>query len=353
MGIGVLALGGVSVAYAFGEFPDKVPVPADNPMTPAKIALGKQLYFDPRLSKSGTVSCDTCHKVEGNGTDNLPISFGVFGRLDRPRNTPTVYNAAFNTVQFWDGRAVSLEQQAEGPIQNPVEMDMHPQMVVDRLQQIPGYREAFTKVFGGKGAITFTNATKAIAAYERTLITPGSPYDQYLKGDKKALDASATAGMTLFKGLGCATCHAGPMFDNPGTPMGTGFYQTFPLMTTNSQCAQYEQKYHFMQDKGRFDVTHNPNDKYFFGVQSLRNVALTAPYFHNGSVQTLPEAVRVMAACQLGKTLSDQQVKDLVAFLNGLTGKFPTETLPRLPETPDTTILNNVPQSDKAAAGRP
>ncbi len=347
----LVALGGVSLAHAFGEFPAKVPVPANNPMTPEKIALGKQLYFDPRISLSGTVSCDTCHNVASNGTDNLPHSFGVFGRVDVPRNTPTVFNAAFNTVQFWDGRANSLEAQAKGPITNPVEMGMpNGEAVVKRLQQIPGYQKEFAQVFGGKDPITFDNVAAAIATYERTLITPDSPYDRYVKGDKKALNASATAGMGLFKSMGCDTCHAGPMFDNPGTPMGTGFFQKFPLQPTNPQCASYEQKYQFMKDPGRFDVTHNPADKYYYKVPGLRNVALTAPYFHNGSVQTLPEAVRVMAACQLGKSLSDEQVKDVVAFLDSLTGKFPKETLPRLPQTPNTTILMGVPQLEKAAA---
>lgn len=339
---GLLALSGISSAYAFGEFPSKVPVPANNPMTKAKVALGKQLYFDPRLSESGAVSCDSCHRVESNGTDNLPLSFGVFGRVDRPRNTPTVYNSAFNTVQFWDGRANSLEQQAEGPIQNPVEMGMHPKMVIDRLEEIPEYRKEFAEVFGGKNPITFSDTVKAIATYERTLITPNGPYDRYVKGNKSALDASAKAGLSLFKDMGCASCHAGPMFDNPGTPMGTGFYQKFPLQASNAICAPYEKQYDFMKDKGRGAVTHKPAEDHFFRVPSLRNVALTAPYFHNGSVKTLGEAVRVMAACQLGKKLTDRQVKDTVAFLDSLTGKFPKETLPHLPQTPNTTSLMSV-----------
>ncbi|MHB1619153.1 MAG: cytochrome-c peroxidase [Sulfuricella sp.] len=348
---GLVALGGFSLAQAFGEFPAKVPVPANNPMTPEKIALGKQLYFDPRISLSGTESCDTCHNVASNGTDNLGHSFGVFGKVDVPRNTPTVFNAAFNTVQFWDGRANSLEAQAKGPITNPVEMGMpNGEAVVKRLQQIPGYQKEFAQVFGGKDPITFDNVAVAIATYERTLITPDSPYDRYVKGDKEAFNATATTGMGLFKSLGCDTCHAGPMFDNPGTPMGTGFFQKFPIQPKNPQCAKYEQKYQFMKDPGRFGVTHNPADKYFYKVPGLRNVALTAPYFHNGSVQTLPQAVRVMAACQLDKSLNDEQVKDVVAFLDSLTGKFPKETLPHLLQTPNTSILMDVPHLEKAAA---
>lgn len=332
--------------YAF----PKVSVPADNPMTPAKIALGKQLYFDPRISLSGTVSCDTCHNVAGNGTDNLPLSFGVFGRVDVPRNTPTVFNAAFNTVQFWDGRAKSLEEQAKGPIQNPVEMGMpNGDAVVGRLKQIPGYQKEFAQVFGGKDPITFDNVAAAIATFERTLVTPDSPYDQYMKGNKKALDPSARAGMKLAGSLGCEACHAGPMFDNSGTPMGTGSYQKFPAQPGYAACAKYVQQYNLTGDDGRFKVTHNPADKQLFRVPTWRNVALTAPYFNYGTVGNLSDAVRIMAACQLSTTLTDKDVNEIVAFLNSLTGKFPAETLPRLPETPNTTLLMGVPDLAQAA----
>lgn len=331
------------------QFP-AVPVPSNNPMTPAKITLGKQLYFDPRISLSGAISCDTCHNVAGNGTDNLPLSFGVFGRVDVPRNTPTVFNAAFNTVQFWDGRAKSLEEQAKGPIQNHIEMGMpNGEAVVARLEQIPGYRKEFAQVFGGKDPITFDNVVAAIATYERTLVTPDSPYDQYMKGNKKALNPSARAGMKLAQSAGCETCHAGPMFDNPGTPMGTGAYQKFPSQPDYAACAKYVQQYHLTGDDGRFKVTHNPADIHLFKVPTWRNVALTAPYFNYGTVQTLPDAVRVMAACQLRTTLTDKQVTDIVAFLNSLSGKFPKQTVPQLPETPNTTILIGVPDLTKTA----
>ena len=331
------------------QFP-KVPVPADNPMTPEKIELGKQLYFDPRISLSGAVSCNSCHNVTGNGTDNLPLSFGVFGRVDTPRNSPTVFNAALNTVQFWDGRARSLEDQAEKPIQNPIEMGMPSGVaVVDRLEQIPGYREEFAHVFGDKKPITFHHVVEAIATYERTLITPDSPYDQYMAGNKKALDPSALSGMKLVEATGCETCHAGPMFDNTGTPMGTGFYQKFPSQPDYAQCAKYVKQYKLHGDEGRYKVTHKAADKNLFKVPTWRNVALTAPYFNYGTVQTLPEAVKVMAACQLRKKLSEKEVADIVAFLNSLTGKFPQQTLPQLPQTPDTTLLMGVPALTKAA----
>ena len=341
---------GASAAYAASyEFP-KVPVPADNPMTAAKIALGKQLYFDPRISLSGAVSCDSCHNVAGNGTDNLPLSFGVFGRVDVPRNTPTVFNAAFNTVQFWDGRAKSLEEQAKGPIQNPVEMGMpNGDAVVARLKHIPGYQTEFAHVFGGKDPITFDNVAAAIATFERTLTTPDSPYDQYMKGNKKALNASAKAGMRLAASIGCEACHAGPMFNNSGTPMGTGAYQKFPAQPDYDACAKYVQQYHLTGDEGRFNVTHNPADKNMFKVPTWRNVALTAPYFNYGTVGSLPEAVRVMAACQLRKTLTGKEVNDLVAFLNSLSGKFPQITVPQLPNTPNGTLLMDVPELTKTA----
>lgn len=345
----VTGLGGVAPVLA-NSFPTKVPVPADNPMTPQKVALGKQLYFDPRISLTGDFSCDTCHRAMGNGSDGLPLSFGVMGRVDVPRHAPTVFNAAFNTVQFWDGRAKSLEDQAKGPILNPVEMGMpSAKSVVDRLDKIPGYRVEFSQVFGGKDAMTFEHVVQAIATYERTLVTPGSPYDRYMSGDKSALSSNAIAGMSEVKSIGCETCHAGMMFDNPDTKMGTGFFQKFPLQAHNQECAAYVHKYQLGKDPGRFDVTKKPADKHDFKVPSLRNVALEAPYFHNGSVASLPTAVRIMASCQLGKSLSDKQVSDIVAFLNDLTGKFPQQTMPRLPQTPDGTILMHVAKLEKVS----
>ncbi|MDA3878410.1 MAG: cytochrome-c peroxidase, partial [Halothiobacillus sp.] len=258
----VTGLGGMVPVLA-NSFPAKVPVPADNPMTPQKVALGKQLYFDPRLSLTGDFSCDTCHRSMGNGSDGLPLSFGVMGRVDVPRHAPTVFNAAFNTVQFWDGRAKSLEAQAKGPILNPVEMGMpSAKSVVDRLEKIPGYRVEFSQVFRGKDSMTFEHVVQAIATYERTLVTPGSPYDRYMSGDKSALSSNAIAGMSEVKSIGCETCHAGMMFDNPGTPMGTGFFQKFPLKAHNQECAAYVHKYQLAKDPGRFDVTKKPADKH-------------------------------------------------------------------------------------------
>jgi len=315
-------------AWAMEPLPERPPVPADNPMSEAKVALGRQLFFDPRLSVDGTVSCNSCHNVMASGTDNRPVSVGVRGQKGG-RSAPTVWNAAFLTVQFWDGRAASLEEQAKGPILNPIEMGMpSEEAVIERLKRIPGYVEQFEKVFG-KGGLTYDNIAKAIAAYERTLITPNSPVDRYLKGDKGALSPAAQRGMRLVEEVGCTACHFGPNFAGPAGPMGQGFYQRFPTFTDN----EYVKKYDLMSDLGRYEVTKDPADKHMWRVPTWRNVALTAPYFHNGKVQTLDEAVRVMAKTQLNKDLTEDQVRDIVAFLEALTGEFPPQEMPRLPET--------------------
>ena len=242
-------------------------------------------------------------------------------------------------MQFWDGRAATLEDQAKGPIGNPVEMGMPngggPE-VVKRVKEIPGYVPEFKKVFGGSDPVTFDNIAKAIATFERTLITPNSPYDRFVKGDKKALSPAAQRGVKLVQSEGCVTCHSGALFNGPKEPIGTGFYMKFPTYTNNL----YVKKYDLEADLGRYAATKNPADKHMWKVQSWRNIAITAPYFHNGSVRSLPEAVRVMAATQLDKKLTDQQVTDIVAFFNSLTGELPVIAMPLLPETPGTTVTN-------------
>jgi len=322
-------------ASAFQALPEVAPAPADNPTTPAKVELGKQLYFDQRLSVNGTVSCNSCHSVMANGTDNRPVSVGVFDKRGG-RSAPTVWNAAFLSAQFWDGRAASLEDQAKGPILAGVEMGMPSEAaVIARLKKIPGYVSQFKAVFGGEDSLTYDNVAKAIAAFERTLITPNSPVDRFVKGDKSALSAAAQRGMKLVQDIGCTACHTGPNYAGPaGLPVGQGFYQKFPTFPS-----EYDNKYDLKSDLGRYEVTKQDADKHMWRVPTWRNVALTAPYFHNGSVPTLDEAVRVMAKTQLNKTLSDAEVADIVAFLNGLSGEFPQITLPRLPETANTTLL--------------
>lgn len=317
-------------SFAFEALPDKPPIPKDNPMSAAKVELGKQLFFDPRLSKDGTVSCNSCHNLMASGTDNRPVSVGVDAQKGG-RSAPTVWNAAFLTTQFWDGRAATLEDQAKGPILNPIEMGMpDPTTVVKRIKNIPGYVTQFKKVFGDKDPVTYDNIAKAIAAFERTLVTPNSAFDRYVKGDKKALSASAKRGMELVNSVGCTSCHTGPNFSGPESlKVGEGFFQKFPTYTGS----KYEKKYNLMADTGLASVTKKDSDKNMWRVPTWRNVAVTAPYFHNGSVASLDEAVRVMAKTQLDKDLNEKEVKDIVDFLSSLTGEFPDITMPRLPAT--------------------
>jgi cytochrome c peroxidase len=322
--------------HAQEALPDKVPVPANNPMTPEKIELGKQLFFDPRLSSTGTVSCNSCHNVMAGGDDNRAFSVGVKGQLGG-RGAPTVWNAAFQTIQFWDGRAPSLEEQAKGPLINPVEMGMksHAIVVSDRVNKIPGYQEQFKKVFGKK-KIDINKIVYAIAAYERTLITRNSPFDRYIKGDKKAMSPAAIKGFETFKSTGCIACHSGYNFSGPALPMGTGFFQKFPTFPN----AELEAKYGFSKDLGRAEVTKKEGDRHMFRVPTLRNIALTAPYFHNGKVKTLEEAVHIMAKVQLNKDLPKKDAESIATFLmEGLTGEFPKQMMPHLPETPGSSIL--------------
>ena len=317
----------VSMASAWETLPTSASAPADNPTTAEKIELGKMLYHDPRLSSTGTVSCASCHNTMLGGEDNRPNSMGVNGQTGG-RSAPTVWNSAFNDVQFWDGRAASLEAQAAGPVTNPIEMGMKSwDDVVARLKTIHGYQVAFEQAFGGN-AITKDNATKAIAAYERTLITPNSPYDNYVSGDKSALTDQQVRGMNKVLELGCTGCHSGPAFNGPG------MFQKFPIHSN----AFYAAKYHFKDDKGLAEVTKKADDEHMWKVPTLRNIALTAPYFHNGIVKTLDEAVTVMAKVQLDKDLSKDDVADIVAFLNSLSGEFPKQTMPVLPATPGTTF---------------
>lgn len=317
----------ISVASAWEVLPTTAPAPADNATTEEKVELGKMLYHDPRLSSTGTVSCASCHNTMLGGEDNRPNSMGVNGQTGG-RSAPTVWNSAFNAVQFWDGRAASLEEQAAGPVTNAIEMGMKSwDEVVARLRSIEGYQVAFEQAFG-KDSISKDNATKAIAAYERTLITPNSPYDKYVSGDKSALTAQQVSGMNKVQELGCTGCHSGPAFNGPG------MFHPFPIHSN----PVYAAKYHFKDDKGLAEVTKKSDDEHLWKVPTLRNIALTAPYFHNGAAKTLDEAVTVMGKTQLDKDLSKEEVADIVAFLNSLTGEFPKQKMPVLPATPGKTF---------------
>ncbi len=325
--VSALSLAGSMSVMAAEALPTTAPAPADNPTTAEKVALGKMLYHDPRLSSSGTVSCASCHNTMLGGEDNRGGSVGVGGQVGG-RSAPTVWNAAFNKVQFWDGRAASLEEQAAGPVTNPIEMGMKSwDEVVKRLKSIEGYQQAFEKAFG-KDSISKDTATKAIAAYERTLITPNSAFDRYVKGDKSAMTEQQVRGMNKAVGLGCTGCHSGPAFNGPGT------FQKFPV----NKNGYFEAQYGLSDDKGRAEDTGKKEDEHLWKVPTLRNVALTAPYFHNGKVKTLEKAVWLMGKLQLDKDLSDEDVADIVAFLNALTGEFPKQEMPRLPGMPGRTF---------------
>ncbi len=293
------------IPEGMGVLPVTVPIPADNPMSASKTELGKQLYFDPVLSKSGHISCNSCHNLGTWGVDNQVRSIGHKWQRGG-RNAPTSFNSAFWSAQFWDGRAPLLEDQAKGPPMNPAEMaDDSEEQLMSRLKEA-GYAPLFDKVFG-KNSLSFDNMAKAIAAFERTLLTPDAPFDLYVQG-KGNISKAAKRGIQKVAEIGCTGCHSGALFTN-------NTYQQFKYGT----------------DDGRKSVTGKAEDDHFFRVQSWRNVAMTAPYFHDGSVKTLSEAVRIMAKVQLDTKLSDSDVADIVAFLKTLTGKAPQVTYPVFP----------------------
>ncbi|MCB1328654.1 MAG: cytochrome-c peroxidase [Maritimibacter sp.] len=298
----------------FQPLPSTVPAQVDNPITDEKIELGKMLYFDPRLSASGVFSCYSCHNLTTGGDDNLPTSIG-HGWQAGPRNAPTSLNAVFNVAQFWDGRADDLKAQAKGPIQAGVEMANTPANVEATLSSMPAYVEAFDASFDD--GVSFDNMAKAIEAFEATLITP-APFDAYLNGDEAALSDVQKAGLQLFIDKGCVACHAGI---NVG---GEGY---FPFGLIEKPGADVLPE----GDKGRFAVTDTADDEYVFRAGPLRNIALTAPYFHSGKVWSLEVAVQIMAESQLGEELTDDETTQIVAFLDSLTGELPPITTPVLP----------------------
>lgn len=314
--------------------PMKPTDPQDNPTTPAKVELGRQLFFDPRLSKDGTVSCNSCHNVMSYGTDNRPVSVGINGQKGG-RSAPTVMNSGFLSVQFWDGRAASLEDQAKGPLTNPIEMGMssHDE-VMQRVKKMDAYVKQFQKVFPAGEPVTIDNLAKAIAAFERTLVTQGSSFDRWARGDASAMSAKAQRGYAHFQELGCKGCHSGPNFSGPALPVGTGFYQKFPTFAEND----YVKKYKFLADDGRKSVTKLDEDAHMFRVPTLRNVAMTAPYFHNGNVESLKEAIAVMGKTQLNRDLNVLQIDEIYEFLVSLTGNVPEQKMPRIAGTAGMTL---------------
>jgi cytochrome c peroxidase len=304
----------------FGSLPEDAATP-DRPMTESRVALGRMLFSDERLSKNHDLSCNSCHQLDSYGVDGEPTSPGHRGQRGG-RNSPTVYNAALHISQFWDGREPDVEAQAKGPVLNPIEMAMPSEAaVVQLLRSIPGYRPLFVKAFPGEAEpITYDNMGTAIGAFERGLLTP-SPFDRFLAGDDEALSREQLVGLSLFIQNGCTTCHNGAV-------IGGAEYKKI------GQVKPYPTK-----DKGRYEVTKKESDLYVFKVPSLRNIAETRPYFHDGSVAELDQAVLLMGRHQLGIEIDKGDRRAIIAFLQSLTGELPTSYIkqPMLPESgPDT-----------------
>ncbi len=302
---------------------------AQEPITPitpvqdinlAQVELGKKLFFDPRLSKSGFISCNSCHNLSMGGSDNLTSSIG-HNWQQGPINSPTVLNSSLNVAQFWDGRAADLQEQAGGPIANPGEMAFTHTLAIDVLASIPQYRIEFAQTFGA-GEIDIEKVTRAIAEFEKTLVTPNSRFDRWLLGEENTITVQELAGYQLFKNSGCVACHNGPAVG------GTSFQKmgvVEPYVTSN-------------EAEGLAGVTGKDADRFKFKVPTLRNVELTYPYFHDGASDTLTDAVDVMGRLQLGRHYSDQENSEIVAFLKTLTGDQPSFLLPILPPSADQTL---------------
>ncbi|NOX45678.1 MAG: cytochrome-c peroxidase [Chlorobi bacterium] len=302
----------IQARQIFGVLPGIAENP-DNAITDEKVKLGKTLYFDKRLSKDNTQSCNTCHNLNTYGVDNKPFSEGNDGGLGG-RNSPTTLNAAFHIAQFWDGREPDVEAQAGGPILNPAEMAMpNENAVIEKLSKIDEYKMLFSKAFPDEeNAITFNNLKKAIGAFERKLVTP-SRFDDYISGNDNALNEKEKRGLQTYINSGCTTCHSGNL-------LGGNMYQKFGLFSDYWKLTKSKNV-----DTGKFEVTKNETDKYLFKVPSLRNVGKTAPYFHDGSINELSTAIRIMAKTQVNKDLTEEEISEIMDFLNTLTGNVPNE----------------------------
>ncbi|EHQ52681.1 cytochrome-c peroxidase [Ectothiorhodospira sp. PHS-1] len=294
----------------FEPLPALPPLPSNNSLTPEKVELGKMLFFEPRISASGVISCATCHNPALGWSDRIPRAVGHDGQVGE-RNTPTVLNSGFLEAQFWDGREPDLEGQALGPIQAEIEMAMELDDALDQLARFDVYQERFKEAFPGQAdPLTAENVAKALASFQRTLNTPNSPFDRYLRGDDNAMTEQQKRGMASFVNNGCIACHRGANFSDSR-------FHRFELPGST--------------DEGRFVVTGEERDRFAFRTPTLRNVAVTYPYFNNGSVDNLHDAVQLMGEQMLGRKLEQPVVDDIVAFLHALTGEMPRITFPSLP----------------------
>jgi len=285
------------------------PLPFSAGLNPEKVALGDKLYHDTLLSGDNTLSCASCHSLKKGGTDQLPVATGIKGQQG-PINSPTVYNAMYNLAQFWDGRARDLQSQAEGPVANPGEMGAHWDEVVNKLKKVAEYQDSFKKLYPSEG-ITKTTVTQAIAVFEESLLTPNSRFDQYLRGNQDVLTAKEKEGYQLFK-QSCSSCHFGPVLGG----------QSFEKMGVQQNYFSLRGEDLTQADNGRFNVTKKESDRHYFKVPVLRNIEVTYPYFHDGSVKSLSEAVRIMGLVQRGKKFNDEEIDKIVSFLKTLTGEY-------------------------------
>ena len=309
----------------FKPLPDLAEMQKVRPFTEEQVKLGQQLWYENRLSKGNTVSCNSCHNLATAGVDNMPTSAGHKSQFGA-RNPPTALNAALLGSQFWDGRAADVEEQAGGPLLNPVEMANATEAdAAAKIAGIPEYQEKFKAAFPEDGAVSFKNITAALGAFERTLLTP-TRWDDYLKGNVSALSEQERKGVRAFMDNGCMSCHS-------GVNLGGTMFQKFGLVD-GPYWKHIDDPKH---DKGRADVTKKAEDEFFFRVPGLRNVERTYPYFHNGSVWELDKAVNIMAKAQLGKTLAPEETENIVAFLKALSGNVPesARTMPELPVSTD------------------
>ena len=309
----------------FKPLPDLAEMQKVRPFTEEQVKLGQQLWYENRLSKGNTVSCNSCHNLATAGVDNMPTSAGHKSQFGA-RNSPTALNAALLGSQFWDGRAADVEEQADGPLLNPVEMANATEAdAAAKIAGIPEYQEKFKAAFPEDGAVSFKNITTALGAFERTLLTP-TRWDDYLKGNVSALSEQERKGVRAFMDNGCMSCHS-------GVNLGGTMFQKFGLVD-GPYWKHIDDPKH---DKGRADVTKKAEDEFFFRVPGLRNVERTYPYFHNGSVWELDKAVNIMAKAQLGKTLAPEDTENIVAFLKALSGNVPesARTMPELPVSHD------------------
>jgi cytochrome c peroxidase len=311
----------------FQPLPEKPLIPKNNPLTDQKIALGKKLFYDKRLSANGKLSCNTCHNLAAGGDNNQRWAIGVSGKKTR-RNPPTLLNIGLQTVLYWDGRVKTLEQQAIDHLQDPDIMGDNASKLINRLSGDKDYVKAFANAFNSRHGINMDNLAKALASFQRVLMTPNSPFDHYIKGDKKAISAKAQKGMQLFNDNGCLACHFGVNFagpaPGPAMGMGDGFYELFPTKRGSS----YDKSHNLTKDLGRYEFSKDPGEKYMWRVPTLRNIELTAPYFHNGSAATLHDAVKIMSKTQFAYPITEAQVDDIVAFLKTLTGETPAVLKP-------------------------